>query len=46
VLSFADGHSDLWRWIEPDTQKLKGLDKPARNGHRDLAKFHRATYEP
>ena len=46
VLSFADGHSDLWRWIEPDTQKLKGLDKPARNGNRDLARFHRATYEP
>jgi len=46
VLSFADGHSELWRWFEPDTQKLKGLDKAARTGHRDLARFHRATYEP
>jgi len=46
VLSFADGHSDLWRWIEPDTQKLKGLDRPAKNGDRDLSRFHRATYEP
>jgi prepilin-type N-terminal cleavage/methylation domain-containing protein/prepilin-type processing-associated H-X9-DG protein len=46
VLSFADGHSDLWRWIEPDTQKLKGLNISAKTGNRDLARFHRATYEP
>jgi prepilin-type N-terminal cleavage/methylation domain-containing protein/prepilin-type processing-associated H-X9-DG protein len=46
VVSFADGHSELWRWTEPDTRLLKGTDKPARVGHRDLAKFHQATYEP
>ena len=46
VLSFADGHAEQWRWVEPDTRKLKGLDKAAKVGHRDLARFHRATYEP
>jgi len=46
VLSFADGHAEQWRWVEPDTRRLKGLDKPAKVGHRDLARFHRATYEP
>jgi len=46
VLSFADGHADLWRWIEPDTQKLKGLNISTKTGNRDLARFHRATYEP
>jgi prepilin-type N-terminal cleavage/methylation domain-containing protein/prepilin-type processing-associated H-X9-DG protein len=46
ILSFADGHAENWRWIEGDTRRLTGLDRPARNGHRDLARFHRATFEP
>ncbi|MFN0066117.1 MAG: type II secretion system protein [Limisphaerales bacterium] len=45
-VSFADGHSEFWRWKEPDTQKLDGLDRPARNGHRDLQRFKNATYQP
>jgi prepilin-type N-terminal cleavage/methylation domain-containing protein/prepilin-type processing-associated H-X9-DG protein len=46
LVSFADGHAELWRWREGDTQKLTGLDKPARVGHRDLQRFKDATYQP
>src|ERR1051325_98520 len=28
VLSFADGHAELWRWIEARTHLLKGLNAP------------------
>lgn len=45
VVSFADGHSELWRWYEAQTQGLKGLDRAPnpRIGNRDLSRFHRAT---
>ncbi|MBL9137985.1 MAG: prepilin-type N-terminal cleavage/methylation domain-containing protein [Verrucomicrobiales bacterium] len=46
LVSFADGHAEIWRWREADTGKLKGLDKPARTGHRDLQRFKDATYQP
>ncbi len=46
LVSFADGHAELWRWREGDTGKLKGLDRPARTGHRDLLRFKEATYQP
>jgi prepilin-type N-terminal cleavage/methylation domain-containing protein/prepilin-type processing-associated H-X9-DG protein len=46
LVSFADGHAEIWRWREGDTGKLKGLDKPARTGHRDLQRFKDATYQP
>ncbi len=45
VLSFADGHSELWRWFE-NTAKLKGTDQAVKSGDRDLGRFHKATYEP
>ncbi len=46
MLSFADGHAEIWRWREGDTANLKGLDRPARVGHRDLQRFKEATYIP
>lgn len=44
-VSFADGHAEFWRWVEPTTQKLKGLNQNTRAGDRDLEKFRRATHE-
>lgn len=46
VVSFADGHAENWRWVEPTTKNLKGLDKTTKRGDRDLEKFRRATYQP
>ncbi|MCC7377267.1 MAG: prepilin-type N-terminal cleavage/methylation domain-containing protein [Verrucomicrobiales bacterium] len=46
LVSFADGHAEIWRWREGDTGNLKGLDKPAKPGNRDLQRFKDATYQP
>ena len=46
VVSFADGHAENWRWVEPTTANLKGLDKTTKKGDRDLEKFRQATYKP
>jgi prepilin-type N-terminal cleavage/methylation domain-containing protein/prepilin-type processing-associated H-X9-DG protein len=46
LVSFADGHAEIWRWREPTTGKLTGLDRPARNGDRDLQRFKDATHQP
>jgi prepilin-type N-terminal cleavage/methylation domain-containing protein/prepilin-type processing-associated H-X9-DG protein len=46
LVSFADGHAELWRWVEPTTAKLWGLDKTTKAGDRDLERFRLATYEP
>ncbi len=46
LVSFADGHAEVWRWREPTTAKLSGLDRPARPGDRDLQRFKDATYLP
>jgi len=46
ILSFADGHGEHWRWIEPGTQKLKGVNNNTRKGDRDLERFRLATYVP
>jgi prepilin-type N-terminal cleavage/methylation domain-containing protein/prepilin-type processing-associated H-X9-DG protein len=46
ILSFADGHGESWRWIEPGTQKLKGVNNNTRKGDRDLERFRLATYVP
>ena len=43
VLSFADGHSELWKWLEPTTAKIKVRDYTTRAGDRDLARFKQAT---
>lgn len=46
LVSFADGHAELWRWREGDTGRLKGLDNAAKPGNRDLQRFKEATYQP
>ncbi len=43
TLSFADGHAEFWKWIEPETGKRKTWDEPGKKGDRDLARFQRAT---
>jgi len=51
TFSFADGHSEVMRWIEPTTAQLN-LTKPylgfapTRVGDRDLAKVARAYIDP
>jgi prepilin-type processing-associated H-X9-DG protein len=46
VVSFADGHSESWRWREGTTQTLKGVDQTKKKGDRDLERFRLATYQP
>ncbi len=47
MLSFADGHAQLWRWLEPGTDKLKkGLNAPAPRNDRDLLRLRESTYAP
>jgi prepilin-type N-terminal cleavage/methylation domain-containing protein/prepilin-type processing-associated H-X9-DG protein len=44
VLSFADGHAELWRWLEPNTLKIRGGNWPAARprakdgGDKDLTR--------
>ena len=51
VLSFADGHVETWRWLEPNTIQIAQLNdwtvlKPAvPNSDRDLGRFFRAVPE-
>jgi prepilin-type N-terminal cleavage/methylation domain-containing protein/prepilin-type processing-associated H-X9-DG protein len=44
VLSFADGHSEQWRWVEPTTPHLKGPYPRATPRDRDLVRFMQASY--
>ncbi len=50
-LSFADGHSEIYKWLEPSTLQLN-VNKPytgfagTRAGDRDLAKLARAYIDP
>jgi prepilin-type N-terminal cleavage/methylation domain-containing protein/prepilin-type processing-associated H-X9-DG protein len=51
VLSFADGHSELWHWIESDTHSMKrtssGFTKTASGkNNRDLLKLKQASNSP
>ncbi|MHB8523385.1 MAG: type II secretion system protein [Limisphaerales bacterium] len=41
VLSFADGHSELWRWLEPTTALIKTWDyiSPKKAADRDLRRL-------
>lgn len=44
TLSFADGHAEFWRWIEPETAKRKTWDEPGKKPvDRDLVRFQKAT---
>lgn len=46
VLSFADGHAELWRWVEANTPKIKILDAPAvRPVDRDLQRLQKAVVD-
>lgn len=51
TLSFADGHAELWRWLEPNTFQIAGLNewtvmKPAvPNTDRDLSRFFKVVPE-
>ena len=46
IVSFADGHAESWRWVEPTTGKFKSFNQTTKKGDRDLEKFRLATYEP
>lgn len=43
TLSFADGHAEIWRWVEPSTCNINTLDAPARRGDRDLKRLQDAV---
>ena len=36
VLSFADGHAEVWVWVDPRTSQLKGNPGASQPGNRDL----------
>jgi hypothetical protein len=38
-LSFADGHSELWKWLEPTTGKIRDWNAPASAKDRDLKRL-------
>jgi prepilin-type N-terminal cleavage/methylation domain-containing protein/prepilin-type processing-associated H-X9-DG protein len=45
--SFADGHSERWRWLESQTKTLKGIYATgAGSNDRDLKRVREATYAP
>jgi len=44
--SFADGHSERWRWIEPGTKLLKGVNASAGRNPGDLKRVKEAMYAP
>jgi prepilin-type processing-associated H-X9-DG protein len=35
VLSFVDGHTELWRWLEPTTRLIKGVNYTSPKGAKD-----------
>ncbi len=44
TLSFADGHAEVWRWLEPETAKRNTWDTPGKRPvDRDLIRFQQAT---
>jgi len=52
VLTFADGHAEAWRWVEPNTAMISRLNtwpvlQPAaeRNADRDLGRLFQAVPE-
>jgi len=44
-VSFADGHAEYWRWYEPTTKNLVGLDQRTRANDRDLERFRQASFQ-
>ena len=50
TLTFADGHSDRWGWVEPRTQEISAMDAwialtTVSANDRDLSRFFRAIPE-
>jgi prepilin-type N-terminal cleavage/methylation domain-containing protein len=46
-LSYADGHAGKMKWLEPDTQKLQGLNaQSAEFNNRDKHQLWLSTYAP
>ena len=51
TFTFADGHAETWRWLEPNTARISGLNtwtvlQPGVNGtDRDLARMFQAVPE-
>jgi prepilin-type processing-associated H-X9-DG protein len=44
TLTFADGHAEYWKWLEPETARRKAWDEPGKKPvDRDLVRFQRAT---
>jgi prepilin-type processing-associated H-X9-DG protein len=44
-LSFADGHAEMWRFLEANTSKIKSLDAPPNKPQdRDLKRYQDATW--
>jgi prepilin-type processing-associated H-X9-DG protein len=45
TLSFADGHAEVWRYLEASTCNIKALNAPANKPQdRDLKRFQDATW--
>ena len=44
LFSFADGHSENWRWAEATTRTLKGPYPKAQKNDRDLKRVRLASY--
>jgi len=50
VFSFADGHAEAWRWVEPSTAQISARNgwvvlQPTRPGDRDLGRLFRTVPE-
>jgi prepilin-type N-terminal cleavage/methylation domain-containing protein/prepilin-type processing-associated H-X9-DG protein len=44
TVSFADGHSEVWKWLESETAKRSTRDTPSKKPvDRDLIRFQKAT---
>ena len=47
TVSFADGHAEFWKWLEPETANRKTWDEPGKRPvDRDLVRFQKATSDP
>jgi prepilin-type N-terminal cleavage/methylation domain-containing protein/prepilin-type processing-associated H-X9-DG protein len=44
MVSFADSHAEMWRWVEGKTRFLKGLNATTTPNDRDLRRLREATY--
>jgi len=42
TLSFADGHAEVWKWVEPTTPLIRDWNAPAKSTDRDLIRLKSA----